>query len=214
LIREQPVSAAPGTIDTVVFDFGRVLIQWDLRFLFGKLIDDPARLEWFVTHVVTEQWHFQHDAGRPIAEMVAERSAEFPAEAELIRAYAARFNETIPGPVPGSAEIVEELHARAVPLFAITNFGADTWAGFAPTFALAERFRDIVVSGVEKVAKPAPAIFELAARRFGIVPGRALFIDDSPANVAAARDCGWHAHHFTDAPTLRSELVAHGLLTV
>jgi 2-haloacid dehalogenase len=112
-------------ITTVVFDVGKVLFEWDLRYLFAKLIDDPHELEWFVTHVVTPQWHFQHDAGRPLAEMTAERIAEFPQHAALIDAYATRFNETIPGPVEGSLEIVSELAGRGIPLFAITNFGAD-----------------------------------------------------------------------------------------
>lgn len=199
-------------IQTVVFDVGRVLYQWDLRFLFGKLIADPARLEWFVTTVVTPEWHYQHDAGRPIAEMVAERSAEFPDHAVLIEAYAARFNESIPGPVPGSLELVERLLERGVPLHAITNFGADTWAGFRPTAPVFDRFRDIVVSGVEKRAKPDPAIYALAERRFGYRPEAMLFADDSLPNVEAARARGWFAHHFVDAAGLEAELGQHGLL--
>ncbi|QGN56453.1 HAD-IA family hydrolase [Novosphingobium sp. Gsoil 351] len=192
-----------GKVQTVVFDVGRVLYQWDLRFLFAKLIPDPARLEWFVTTVVTPEWHFQHDAGRPIAEMVAERSAEFPAEAALIEAYACRFNESIPGPVPGSLELVEALLTRAVPLHGITNFGADTWAGFRPTAPVFDAFRDVIVSGVEKLAKPDPAIYALAERRFGYAPEAMLFIDDSLPNVEAARARGWRAHHFVDAGGLR-----------
>ena len=201
-----------GKIETVVFDVGRVLYQWDLRFLFARLIPDPARLDWFVTTVVTPEWHFQHDAGRPIAEMVAERSTEFPAEAALIEAYAARFNESIPGPVPGSLELVERLLARGVPMHAITNFGADTWAGFRPTAPVFDSFRDIVVSGVEKLAKPDPAIYALAERRFGYAPQAMLFIDDSLPNVEAARVRGWHAHHFVDAAGLEAELQGRGLL--
>ncbi|MDP3675089.1 MAG: HAD-IA family hydrolase [Novosphingobium sp.] len=199
-------------IQTVVFDVGRVLYQWDLRFLFGKLIADKAQLEWFVTTVVTPEWHYQHAAGRPIAEMVAERSAEFPDHAVLIEAYAARFNESIPGPVPGSLELVERLLERGVPLHAITNFGADTWAGFRPTAPVFDRFRDIVVSGVEKLAKPDPAIYALAERRFGYRPEAMLFADDSLPNVEAARARGWHAHHFSDAAGLEAELLEHDLL--
>ena len=199
-------------IEAVVFDVGRVLFEWDLRHLFGKLIADPGELERFVTTVVTPEWHFQHDAGRPLADMVATRSAEFPQHAALIEAYATRFNETIPGPVPGSLELVERLHAGGVPLYAITNFGAEFWAMFRPTASVFDRFSDIVVSGVEKLAKPDPAIFVLAARRFARDPATMLFIDDVAANVAAARQCGWHAHHFHDAAGLEAELNGRGLL--
>jgi 2-haloacid dehalogenase len=206
----QPIAGFP--VEAVVFDVGRVLVQWDLRCLFAKLIDDPDELAWFVAHVVTEEWHFQHDAGRPLAEMVPERIAAFPRYRRHIEAYASRFNETVPGPVPGSLELVEALHGRSVPLYAITNFGAEFWPGFRATMPVFDRFRDIVVSGVEKVAKPDPAIFALAQRRFGHAPQAMLFIDDNAANVAAARALGWQTHHFRDASALAGDLRARGLL--
>lgn len=203
---------APAPVEAVVFDVGRVLFQWDLRHLFAQLIADPAELDWFCANVVTEQWHFQHDAGRPLAEMVAERTAEYPGHAPLIAAYAARFNDSIPGPVPGSLELVEALHRGGVPLYAITNFGAEFWDGFRAVQPIFDRFRDVVVSGVEKLTKPDPAIYALAARRFGHAPGAMLFIDDNETNVASARACGWQAHHFTDAVTLADELRQRGLI--
>ena len=197
---------------SVIFDVGRVLFDWDLRFLFSKLIADSDELEAFVTHVVTPQWHFQHDAGRPLAEMLPERKAEFPEHGALIDAYAERFNETIPGPVPGSLELVERLDAAGVPLFAITNFGDEFWEGFRPTQPIFDRFQDIIVSGTEKMMKPDPAIYRLAIERFGIDPAGALFIDDVAANVAGAESQGIGGHQFRDAATLERELVARGYL--
>lgn len=199
-------------ITTAVFDVGKVLFEWDLRHLYSKLIADPAELEYFVTHVVTPQWHFQHDAGRPLADMVPERIAEFPQHQALIEAYATRFNETIPGPVDGSLEIVAELAARDVPLFVITNFGAEFWDMFRPTQPVFDHFADIMVSGVEKLIKPDPAIYALARARFGLNAGEAIFIDDNRDNVIAARANGFAAHHFHDASSLRTELTAIGLL--
>ena len=197
---------------SVIFDVGRVLFDWDLRHLFAKLIDDCDELESFVTHVVTPQWHFQHDAGRPLADMLPERKAEFPEHGALIDAYATRFNETIPGPVPGSLELVERLDAAGVPLFAITNFGHEFWEGFRPTQPVFDRFRDIVVSGTEKMMKPDPAIYALAIERFGIDPAGALFVDDVAANVAGAESLGIGGHQFRDAATLERDLVARGYL--
>ena len=199
-------------ITTVVFDVGKVLFKWDLRYLFAKLIDDEQELEYFVTHVVTPEWHFQHDAGRPLAEMTAERTADFPQYVALIDAYATRFNETIPGPIEGSLEIVSELAARGVPLFAITNFGAEFWDGFRPTQPIFDHFGDIIVSGVEKLVKPDPAIYALALKRFGLQPGEAIFIDDNLDNVISARANGFAAHHFKNAQSLRIELNDLGLL--
>lgn len=196
----------------VIFDVGRVLFDWNLRYLFAKLIDDKDELEWFVTNVVTPQWHFQHDAGRPLAEMLPELKAEFPRHDALIDAYAARFNETIPGPMPGSLELVERLDAAGVPLFAITNFGHEFWEAFRPTQPVFDRFRDIIVSGTEKLMKPDPAIFRLAIGRFGIDPAGAIFIDDVAKNIEGAKSVGLAGHQFVDAPTLERNLVERGYL--
>ena len=199
-------------IEAVVFDVGRVIVQWELRALFAKLIDDPRELDWFLANVVTEEWHFQHDAGRSLDDMVPERQALFPDHADLISAYRERFLETIPGPVPGTASLIERLADRGTPLFAITNFGAEFWDRFRPTCAVLHRFDDIVVSGREKLAKPDPTIFELAAERFGHAPADMLFIDDNGDNIATADRLGWHTHLFADAEGLEARLVAEGLL--
>lgn len=196
----------------VVFDIGRVLYDWDLRFLFEKLIADPAELDWFLANVVTEEWHFQTDAGRPLDAMVPELTAKFPQHAALIEAYKDRFEETIPHAIPGTHEIVRRLAARAVPLYALTNFGAEFWARSRPKWRIFDLFADVVVSGEEKVAKPDPAIFAIAERRFDHAPGELFFTDDNPANVAAARARGWHAHLFEGAAGLEAELVGAGLL--
>jgi 2-haloacid dehalogenase len=197
---------------SVIFDVGRVLFDWDLRYLFAKLIADKDQLEWFVTNVVTPGWHFQHDAGRPLAEMVPELKAAFPGHAPLIDAYATRFNETIPGPMPGSLELVERLDAAGVPLFAITNFGHEFWEGFRPTQPVFDRFRDIIVSGTEKLMKPDPAIYTLAIERFGIDPAGALFIDDVAKNVEGAESVGIAGHRFEDAAALERDLIRRGYL--
>lgn len=207
------LAGSQSRIEAVVFDVGRVLFEWDLRHLFAKLIADPAELEWFCTTVVTPEWHFQHDEGVPLAEMVPARKAQYPDHAHLIDAYATRFAESIPGPVPGSLEIVEALAAGGMPLFAITNFGAEFWPTFRAGWPVFDHFRDIVVSGDEKLAKPDPAIYRLAEQRFGL-PGEAmLFIDDNAANIESAARLGWQVHHFTGgAEGLREDLRSRGLI--
>ena len=199
-------------IETVIFDVGNVLYRWDRRLPYVAHFADPAELDDFLETVIPLDWHAQHDAGRPAAEMVAERSALFPQHAPLIADWFARFNESIPGPVEGSLELVGRLLANGIPLHGITNFGADTWAGFRPTAPVFDSFRDIVVSGDEKLAKPDPAIYALAERRFGYAPQAMLFIDDSLPNVEAARARGWHGHHFVDAAGLEAELRRHDLI--
>ena len=196
----------------VVFDIGNVLYGWDPRFLYAKLIADPAQLDWFLRHVVTHDWHFQHDAGRPAHETTAELTAAFPEHADLIAAYVPRWLETISGPVPGMLELVEDLVAHGVPLYAITNFSAEFWVPFRASAPVFDHFRDIIVSGTERLTKPDPAIYALALQRFGLAPGEALFIDDRAENVTAGAAAGFPGHHFTSAAHLRAELERLGLL--
>ncbi len=197
----------------VIFDVGKVLYDWDPRFLYERLIDDASALDAFLHDVVTRDWHFQHDAGRPFTETSAELIARFPEHEALIAAWGPRFNETIPGPIPGMPELVADLDGAGVPLYAITNFSGEFWPPFRAREAhLFDRFRDVVVSGDEKLLKPDPALYALAIRRFGVEPAETVFIDDDEANVAGAAEAGLIALHFTDAPKLRGDLARLGLL--
>lgn len=196
----------------VVFDVGRVLFQWQLRALFEKVIGDEAELEWFLANVITEEWHFQHDRGRSLVDMVPERIAEFPEYEAPIMAYKNRFNETVTGPVDGVHDIVRRLHLANAPLYCLTNFGHEFWEGFRPTEPIFDLFEDIIVSGTEKVAKPEARIYELVEERSGRTGADLFFTDDNPANIDAAKIRGWDAHVFTGASALQAQLRSSGFL--
>ncbi|MBN8808520.1 MAG: HAD family phosphatase [Sphingomonas sp.] len=192
---------------SVIFDVGRVLFDWDLRFLYERLIPEDAALDAFLRNVVTTQWHFQHDAGRPFAETSAELTALYPHHAELIAALGPRFNETNRAMMPGMEALVAELDAAGVPLYAITNFSGEFFPPFrAKWAAVFDRFRDVVVSGDEKLMKPDAGIYHLALDRFGLDAAQAIFVDDNAANVAGAEAVGMHAVLFTGEPRLRADL--------
>lgn len=202
-----------GTPRAVIFDVDNVLFDWKPRDLYERLIDDDQALDAFLATILTKDWHYQHDAGRPFAETSAELIAAHPEHAALIAAWGPRFNETLENPVPGMIEIVRALDVAGVPLYAITNFSGEFWRAWAPLHAeLFDRFRDIVVSGDERLVKPDPAIYELALGRFGLEGPDALFVDDSPANVEGAAALGIRALLFTGADDLRAELVRAELL--
>ncbi|MFT3973260.1 MAG: HAD family phosphatase [Amaricoccus sp.] len=192
---------------TLIFDIGNVLLRWEPQALFGTLLPDAAAVDAFLAEVGFSDWNHQFDGGVPWDEGVATHAARFPHRAELLAAYRDRWHETIVGPVPGMPELLAELKAAGVPLYAITNFSEPK---FSETLArhpfLASSFRDIVVSGVERMTKPGPEIFRLCLARNGIAAGEAVFIDDLPKNVAAAEALGLTGIVFTDAATLRRTL--------
>jgi 2-haloacid dehalogenase len=200
---------------TVVFDLGGVVLDWDpvpaVALAVGR-----ERAERFVHGGVFDfmAWNHHQDAGRSWAQGEAEAIASHPHLAEEIRAYRPNFPESLRGPVPGTAAIMRDLHARGVRLVGLTNWSAETFPHaprlFPEVFAL---FDDVVVSGVEGVAKPDPAIFAVLARRLGQPLDGVVFVDDAPANVAAARAAGMDAVRFTDAGALLDALGQRGLLS-
>jgi 2-haloacid dehalogenase len=197
----------------VVFDLGGVLIDWDPRHLYRKLFaGDEAAMEHFLATVCTHEWHRHHDSGRSFAEGARLLKAEHPDKAELIDAFGNREGEMMAGPIAGTVEILQELRDREVPLYALSNWPAESFPHARERFDFLGWFRGILVSGDVKVIKPDPHIFELLLERFAIDPLSAIFIDDVEVNAAAARRFGIHAIHFTNPAALRAELAGFGLL--
>jgi 2-haloacid dehalogenase len=197
----------------VIFDVGNVLYGWDPEAFLARQIPDDERRLAFIAETGLWDWHDSLDGGRPFDEAAAELSEKFPDYAAHIAAWGARFGETITDPVPGVHAIVAALDARGVPLFAITNFSADFWKPFrAREAAFFRVFRDIVVSGEEKLLKPDPALYYRALDRFRLQPHEALFVDDRLINVQGAEAVGMPAHLFTNAEDLRRRLEREGLL--
>lgn len=200
-------------ISAVIFDVGDVLYHWNPRILYERLIPDDRALDAFLRDVVSRDWHFQHDAGRPFADTSAQLIARHPEHADLVRLWGERFIDSVGPAVDGMPQLVADLVARGVPLYGLTNFSAEFWPPFrAREAALFAPFRDIVVSGVERLTKPDPAIYRLALSRFGLRADQAFFVDDRPENVAAARAEGISSHLFTGAQGVRQEMAALGLL--
>jgi len=196
----------------VIFDLGMVLIKWDPRLLYRKIFDDEAKVEWFLANVCNHDWNLEQDRGRTFSEAVKLLTVEHPTYAEEIAAYDTRWHETIPGTIDGSVDILESLHKKNVPLYAITNWNHDKFRETKLRFPFLNLFRDIVVSGDEKLIKPDPAIYELCLKRNNLLASECLFIDDSEKNVCGAEAVGMKAHHFTTPERLKAELKKLGVV--
>jgi 2-haloacid dehalogenase len=196
-----------------VFDLGGVLIDWNPRYLYRKLFDgDTEAMEKFLATVCTEYWNEQQDAGRPFADASALLKRAHPHKAELIDAWFLRYEETLGGPISGTVEILAELNSHRVPLYALSNWSAETFPTALKRFEFLKLFRGIMLSGEVKLLKPDPRIFKLFFETFDIDPASTVYIDDRQPNVDAAIACGMHGLVFTDAASLRTELTRLGLL--
>ncbi len=200
-------------MDAVVFDLGGVLLDWNPRYLYRKLIDDEAEMERFLAEVCTMEWHAAHDLGVPVAESCAALAAAHPECAELINAWGERSEEMIAGPIPGSVEILEELLQTGVRCYALTNMERETYPLRLRRFPFMGWFAGTVVSSHEGVAKPDPEIFRRLVDRFALDPARTIMIDDSAPNIDTAASLGMTALRFTSPIALRAALDGLRLLS-
>ncbi|MHB1596341.1 MAG: HAD family hydrolase [Streptosporangiaceae bacterium] len=198
-------------IDAVVFDIGGVLLDWDPRHLYRKLFDDPAEMNEFLDRICTPRWHLSHDLGADIEASCRSLAARHPGHADLIMAWWRRGEEMIAGQIDGTVTILADLKAAGIRCYALSNMEADRFAVRRHRYPFFELFDGWVISGIEGVAKPDPAIFDLLLTRYGLSPERTAFIDDSGPNVRAAAGLGLIAVEFSSPDRLRRDLRDLGL---
>jgi 2-haloacid dehalogenase len=198
-------------IETVAFDLGGVLIDWNPRHLYRRLLDDEAAIERFLAEICTPDWNATLDNGHPFADGVAQLVREHPEHAELIEAYRSRWPEMLGGCFPETLKIMRRLRGEGIPIYALSNWAAETFAATRDRFPFLDEFDGILLSGQVGVGKPDPAIFRLFLERFGLTAASTVFIDDNPANVAVARSFGIQALLFENAAQLELDLLGLGL---
>ncbi|HZP94275.1 MAG TPA: HAD family phosphatase [Burkholderiales bacterium] len=199
--------------DTVLFDLGAVLVDWNPRYLYRRHFDgDEAAMERFLDTVCPGHWVREMDAGKPIAQAIAERSRDFPEHAPLIRLWGTHWETMLRGPIEDTVEILAALKRRGTRLYALTNWSAENFPIARRRFDFFDWFADIVVSGEVGLAKPDPRIYRVAIERCRLAPAQTVFVDDNVHNVAAGERAGLHALHFTTPVQLRADLGKLGLL--
>jgi len=198
-------------IKTVAFDLGGVLLDWNPRHLYRQLLPTEAAVERFLAEVCTPDWNATLDAGRPFQDAIAELLAKHPEQAELIEAYRSRWPEMLGGCFTETLDVMRRLRAEGFPIYALSNWSAETFAATRDQFPFLDEFDGILLSGEVGVSKPDPVIFERFLERFGLLAESTVFIDDSAANVAVARSMRINAILFLDAARLEQDLRALGL---
>ena len=196
-------------INTIIFDLGGVLIDWNPLYVFNDLIPDEERRQYFFDNVCTMHWNEQQDAGTPIAQATEERIALFPAWENEIRAYYGRWVEMLGDANHGTVEILKNLiDSPDYRVYALTNWSAETFpvAKSMERFHFLHWFEGILVSGEEFLLKPQPEIYEAILSRYDIDRSKAIFIDDNYKNVVGSEAVGLKAIHFQTPEQLAEEL--------
>lgn len=198
-------------IKNIIFDFGGVLIDWNPRYLYRNIFSDPAEMEFFLTNICSPDWNLQQDAGNPIADATKELQIQYPEYANEIAKFYGDWSQMIGGEIVENTRLLKPLKER-YQLFGLTNWSAETFPIAFGMFPFFRNFEGIVVSGAEKMIKPDQELFTLLLDRYKLKAEESLFIDDSLANILAAKDMGFTAIHIHDGISLNKQLIEMGLL--
>lgn len=194
-------------INTIIFDLGGVLIDWNPRYLYNKIFEDEARTEWFLENICTGDWNERQDAGNTLQAATEELAALHPDWKNEIAAYYGRWTEMLGGAIEDTVEILRKLKEQnEVKLYALTNWSAETFPRALERFEFLNWFDGIVVSGTEKTRKPFADFYQILLKRHDVVPDKTLFIDDNERNIQGAEAVGIHGIVFINAEKLRDDL--------
>ena len=193
-------------ITSVVFDLGNVLIDWNPRYLYRKLIPTETELEWFLENICDEKWNAKHDAGHSFSDGIAEYSKKFPQYSELIEAWFGRWEEMLGDSLEEVVDILSALKSSRMSLYILSNWSAETYPIAEKRFDFLHWFDGKVISGEIGILKPDLEIFKFLMTSYNLTPQKTVFIDDKLVNVEAAKELGIHGIHFKNASILRKDL--------
>ncbi|HVZ55040.1 MAG TPA: HAD family phosphatase [Chitinophagaceae bacterium] len=197
----------PSAYDTIVFDLGGVLIDWNPRYVYRTIFDSEEKIDWFFENITTSDWNENQDAGYPLAAATEELILRHPQWEKEIRAYYGRWTEMLGGPIRDTVDLFRDLRENTdLRFYALTNWSAETFPIALDRYEFLHWFHGRVVSGEEKTRKPFAEFYQRLLDRFRVDPRRAIFIDDNLRNVKAAEQLGMTGVHFQGAEALRARL--------
>ena len=198
-------------INTIIFDFGGVLIDWNPRYMYRDEFEESSEMEHFLNEVCTDDWNLQQDKGRTLAEGTRILQDNFPEHALKIQLYYDQWEKMIKGDIPQNVAVLQKLKEK-YKLYGLTNWSAETFPIVFKQFSFFTLFDGIVISGEEKLIKPDKKIFELMLERYHLEAKNSLFIDDNIHNIRAANEMGFKTIHVQEKTDLKTELHALGLI--
>ena len=200
-------------INTIIFDLGGVLIDWNPEYVFlDAFNDDRQKMQWFFNNICTSDWNENQDAGYPLAQATKDLVEKFPEHEYYIKMFYGKWENMLGGPIDGTVKVLENLiKTEKYKLVALTNWSHETFPIAQKRFEFLKWFEGIVVSGDEKTRKPFKDIYHITLNRFNITPEKSLFIDDNLRNVEAANALGINGIHFETSEKLIQQLKEYNI---
>lgn len=199
-------------IKNIIFDFGGVLMDWDPRYFFKDYFNDDEKMEFFLSNITTDEWNSEQDKGRSLKEGTALLIKKFPEWEQEIKAYYDNWTIMLRGDIPENVAVLRRLAQSQYQLFGLTNWSSETFPYALENYDFFCLFNGkIVVSGVEKLIKPDPKIWQILLERYHIKAKESIFIDDNIRNIEIAQELGFNIVHIQPSTDLAQELEAFNL---
>ena len=191
----------------IIFDLGGVLIDWNPRIPYRNIFKTEAEIDTFFQNNCTPDWNEEQDAGRSLQEATETLVAQHPQWEKEIKVYYGQWQEMLVGPIPETVQLFQKLKSlNQYKFYALTNWSAETFPVALARYDFLHWFDGRLVSGEERMRKPAPEFYQLLLDRFQIDPSQSIFIDDNLRNIKAAQALGVKSIHFHSAKQLEKEL--------
>ena len=199
-------------INTVVFDLGGVLLDWNPDYVYQSVFPDVEKRIWFYKNICTPDWNEEQDAGRSLSEATELLVKKFPSHEKEIRMYYDRWEEMLGGPIEGTLKILHDLKFNtSLKLYALTNWSNETFPIALQKYDFLHWFDGRIVSREEKTRKPFLDIYQRLIERFGINPLQAIYVDDNLRNLLPAKELGFTTIHFNNPQQFKKELLEAGV---
>jgi len=189
-----------------LFDLGGVFFDWDPNHFFKDIFDTAEERKYFLTEICSDEWNVKQDAGRTTAEAESDLIPKFPHYKKEIQMYYKNHRKMIRGTYDLSIKVLENLKKLNYECYVLSNWSAETFEGMIDDYPFLKLFEGLLISGEEKLMKPDAAIYELAIKRFNLIPKETVFIDDKIENINAARVLDLNIIHLANPTNIESEI--------
>jgi len=192
-------------IKNIIFDFGKVLLDWNPHYLFDSWFGNKETSDYFIGKILKKEWNDEGDIGIPMDLLVRLWSYRYPEFTGAFAAYVSEFPKTVKGEIPGMKDLILRLKEKGIKVWGLSNWSSETFSSL-PKYDVINLLDGYVVSGDVHLLKPNPAIYTLLLDKYSLKASECLFVDDTKINVSGAQAVGIDGIVFKDAEHLEKHL--------
>ncbi|MCQ2437548.1 MAG: HAD family phosphatase [Clostridia bacterium] len=176
-----------------VFDFGGVICGFNTRDLVSHFYDEADREEAF--KIIYREW-VSLDAGASYWKYADDTVALMPDRLkEQTKLFFKDWVRFMP-PIVGTWALMARLKAMGYGVYILSNASTYFKDCVHQLFPITHIVDDEIYSAFIRMIKPDRCIFDYACQKFGIKAEESLFVDDTKANIDAAKAAGWDGYHY------------------